>query len=191
MQTFSWTPKRDKAAVLVADDTKTDVLIASEIGVNEATLWRWKCHPDFRAKVESLRQEFREKVKAEGIANRQNRIDALNDRWKRMHQVIEERAADPTHASMPGYKTGLLVYQVKGVGKGEDFQLIDLFAVDTGLLKELREHEKQAAQELGQWTEKTDFNVELRAYAEQVAGVIGADPAEIISLAERRRAKTG
>ncbi len=30
--------------------------------------------------------------------------------------------------------------------------------------------------------------VEVRAYAEQIASVIGADPAEIISLAERRKA---
>lgn len=31
-------------------------------------------------------------------------------------------------------------------------------------------------------------DVEVRAYAEQIASVIGADPAEIISLAERRKA---
>lgn len=31
-------------------------------------------------------------------------------------------------------------------------------------------------------------DIEVRAYAEQVASVIGADPADIISLAERRKA---
>jgi hypothetical protein len=31
---------------------------------------------------------------------------------------------------------------------------VEEYQVDTGLLKELREHEKQAAQELGQWSEK-------------------------------------
>lgn len=34
-------------------------------------------------------------------------------------------------------------------------------------------------------------DVEVRAYAEQVASIIGADPAEIISLAEKRRLKAG
>lgn len=31
-------------------------------------------------------------------------------------------------------------------------------------------------------------DIEVRAYAEQIASAIGADPAEIISLAERRKA---
>ena len=30
-----------------------------------------------------------------------------------------------------------------------------VYSVDTGLLRELREHEKLAAQELGQWEERT------------------------------------
>lgn len=74
-----------------------------------------------------------------------------------MQQVIAERAEDIELQDVAGGKTGLIVHNVKGVGKGEDFQLIDLYEVDTGLLKELREHEKQAAQELGQWTEKKDL----------------------------------
>jgi hypothetical protein len=32
--------------------------------------------------------------------------------------------------------------------------VVEEYEVDTGLLKELREHEKQAAQELGQWSDK-------------------------------------
>jgi hypothetical protein len=32
--------------------------------------------------------------------------------------------------------------------------VVDEYAVDGVLLKELREHEKQAAQELGQWSDK-------------------------------------
>lgn len=59
---------------------------------------------------------------------------------------------------MAGGKTGLIVHNVKGVGKGDDFQLIDLYEVDTGLLREMREHEKQAAQELGDWTERVQHD---------------------------------
>ena len=35
--------------------------------------------------------------------------------------------------------------------------LVEVASLDVGLLKELREHEKQAAQELGQWTEKREL----------------------------------
>lgn len=36
-------------------------------------------------------------------------------------------------------------------------EIVYEYELDTGLLKELREHEKQAAQELGQWTERKDI----------------------------------
>src|SRR5262249_32081265 len=53
-----------------------------------------------------------------------------------------------------GGRTGLIVHNVKGVGKGDNFQLIDLYEVDVALLREMRECERQAAQEVGQWVEK-------------------------------------
>ena len=57
-----------------------------------------------------------------------------------------------------GGRTGLIVHNVKGVGKGDDFKLIDVYEVDTSLLKEMREHEKQAAIEVGQWQEKVQHD---------------------------------
>jgi hypothetical protein len=48
-----------------------------------------------------------------------------------------------------GGKTGLLCRDVKGKDASQE-----IFKVDIGLLAELRQHEKQAAQELGQWNEE-------------------------------------
>src|ERR1017187_5622963 len=50
---------------------------------------------------------------------------------------------------VPGGTTGLLVKDYKG----KDADTL-VYKVDTGLLAELRNHEKQAAEELGQWSEK-------------------------------------
>jgi len=47
-----------------------------------------------------------------------------------------------------------MCHQVKGIGRGEDFEVVHIYAVDGTLLREIREIEKQAAQELGQWSEK-------------------------------------
>jgi hypothetical protein len=166
---FTWSRRTEQAALLVSQDEKPDKAIAAEIGVNESTLERWKRRPEFAARVQEHRDLWREAIKARGIAERQNRVDALNDRWHRMQQVIEERAEDAATARVAGGSTGLIVRDVKGVGKGEDFQLIDIYSVDTGLLKELREHEKQAAQELGEWSEKREISgpggdaIEVRA----------------------------
>lgn len=65
---------------------------------------------------------------------------------------------------VPGGNTGLLVRTTKGIGSGDTFQIVDEYAVDTGLLRELREHEKQAAQELGQWIDKSEVEQTTKAY---------------------------
>ncbi|MDQ3832232.1 MAG: phBC6A51 family helix-turn-helix protein [Actinomycetota bacterium] len=148
------TDKQEEAAALVAEDVKSDEDIALTLGIHRSTLDRWKKLPAFDARVDEILAECRRHVTRKTIARVEKRVEALQDRWNRMQQVIRERAEDGMLADVPGGTTGLIVHNVKGVGKGEDFQLIDLYEVDTGLLAEIRAHEKQAAQELGQWTEK-------------------------------------
>ena len=50
---------------------------------------------------------------------------------------------------------------LKQLGRGDEAETVEEFRVDTGLLKELRETEKQAAQELGQWAEKHEVTGEV------------------------------
>jgi hypothetical protein len=71
-----------------------------------------------------------------------------------MRRVIEQRGRAMSGVE-PGADTGLLVRTLKTVGSGFDAKVVAEYEVDTGLLKELREHEKQAAQELGQWSDKS------------------------------------
>jgi flagellar motor switch/type III secretory pathway protein FliN len=77
------------------------------------------------------------------------RVEALNDRWEKLHQVIAERARSEEMQGVPGGSTGLVVKTVKAVGKGEDFRLVEQYEVDVGLLKAILEHERQAAAEAG------------------------------------------
>lgn len=151
---WAWSARKELAALRVAEDQQPDTAIARECGVVERTLERWKRHPVFAARVQAHVERLREVALKRGIARREKRVAALDDRWQRMQRVIAARAADPEHAAVAGWQTGLLVRQVKGVGGGDDFQLVDQFAVDTGLLRELRAHEEQAAKELGQWVDK-------------------------------------
>lgn len=154
---FPWTRRQEQAARLVAEDDKPDEGIASELGISRPTLARWKRHPNFRERVRSIVAEMRAAILSEGIADMATRIAALDDRWDRMRQVIIERAESPETAHVPGGKTGLIVHNVKGIGKGDDFQVIDLYEVDVGLLSELRAAEQQAAKQLGQWIEKGEL----------------------------------
>lgn len=143
------------AIPLIAADEITDQEIAEQIGIDRRTLSRWKNRPDFRIALKSYIDECERDIVNVGIGQKNRRIAALGDQYLRMRTVILERAADPKMANIPGGKTGLLCHTVKGVGRGDDFELIDLYEVDTALLKEMRETMKQAAQEAGQWVEKT------------------------------------
>lgn len=107
-----------------------------------------------RNRVDEIKQSIAGSVIRLAIRDADCRVSALQDRWERLTRVITERAADPTMQSIPGGSTGLLVRQLKQVGSGRDAQLVEEYAVDTGMLRETRAHEEQAAKELGQWDEK-------------------------------------
>ncbi|MCL4370553.1 MAG: hypothetical protein M1380_06565 [Chloroflexi bacterium] len=186
---FKWTARVDEAAMLVALDELSNEEIAKQVGITRQGLDKWKRRPDFQEKVGELTAALAEAVKGKGIAERQNHLEALNERWKLMHKVIEERAVQ--YAGVPGGgSTGLLVpaagrgatappgartgrsggvgERVSG-GNGEQrrgLREFTRYVVDVRLLKELREHEKQAARELGQWKEEsgTESNVLIREY---------------------------
>lgn len=154
---FRWTPQRDQAAQLVAEDSLTDEAIASEVGVSRRQLARWKCDGEFAARVEEIRKTLGDLALRHVISKRHRRVRALDERWEKLQRVIAERGAAKEMAKVPGGRTGLLVRTVKGLGTGDNFRTVEEYEVDTGLLRELREHEKQAAQELGQWSEKREL----------------------------------
>lgn len=157
MTRFKWTDKAESAALLVASERHTNQQIAETLGVGKTQVDRWKTYPEFRARVDEHQEDFRATVRRRGIGQLERRVAALNDRWERMQRVIEARAeayADDDH----GGETGLIRRKLMGwSGKGEDKEPIFDYEFDAALLKELREHEKQAAQELGQWTEKREL----------------------------------
>jgi hypothetical protein len=90
------------------------------------------------------------------IRDREDRVAALNERWEALLQVVEERGADPSMQDVPGGPSGLVVRKMRTVGKGQDTKIIEEYEVDVATLKELRECEKQAAIEQGQWAERQE-----------------------------------
>jgi hypothetical protein len=63
-----------------------------------------------------------------------------------MNRLLELRAVEM--ADIPGGDTDLLVRDLTGD--------VEVYTVDVDLLRELRAHERQAGQELGQWMEADD-----------------------------------
>ncbi len=155
---FSWTKKTETAAQLVAEGSLSFDDMAKDAGTTRPTLRKWRSHPEFQARVEEIREDYREGVRARGVAVRERRVASYNERWEKMQSVIDARARDKTMAGVPGGKTGLVIlsdYKIIRDDEGNT-EALPVYEVDTGLLKEMRELEKQAAQDLGQWTEKRE-----------------------------------
>lgn len=177
---FDWTPQNEEAAVLLATTDRTDEGIATQVGVTRMTLYRWRQHPDFAAKVEAVKSEALERVRNRGIAIKENRVAALDDRWGRMKQVITCRASRykrlraATDVAIPSplseeeeaesevvfegvpeeAETGLVILE-RTYGK---MGVTEKWAVDTGLLAEMRQVETAAAKELNQLTEQVNHS---------------------------------
>lgn len=145
-----------KAVPLVALDEQSDEAIASELGITTRTLRNWKRQPAFEERVQLLRDEFAAVVRREAILTVEGRVAEYASRHERMRSVIDRRAA--AGGSAPGAETGLLVQSFKAIGSGESAYAQAEWSVDTGLLREMRELEKQAAQDLGQWAERKEHS---------------------------------
>ena len=165
MADFQWNDDRRLAAQLLAEGNLTDAEIGERCGVSRQAIWNWKQVEAFNAEVDLQVEAFNAEVRRRGIASRFRRVKALNDRWNRLQRVIEARAEDPEMADVPGGNTGLLVKTVKtrSIGEVELEKTVEA-ELDAVLLRELREHEKQAAQELGQWVEKQEIDQTAKAY---------------------------
>ena len=110
------------AAQHVADDRLTDVQIAAQLGRSRFWLASQKRNPVFMARVKEIVDETVAALKAEGIARRENRQAVLQDLHERNCLIMDERAADPDHADVPGWKSGLLTHDVKSVRGGRVYR---------------------------------------------------------------------
>jgi hypothetical protein len=151
---FEWDHPKKLAVELLAQRELNLTEVARQCGITRQTLWNWQQIPMFREVVEKRLEEIRAEIRRHGIAVIEQRVARVQDTWKRLQRVMAARAIE--HASVPGGDTGLLVRKYKTIGSGLLAKMVEEYEVDTGLLAELRAHEKQAAEELGQWIQKVD-----------------------------------
>jgi hypothetical protein len=184
---FEWTGARERAAALLADGELTDQGIADEVGVNRWTLWSWKRHPDFKARVADHVDRLGKLAARYVLGRRAARLAALQRRHDALEAVIAERAAQPGMESVPGGRTGLLVKTVKQLGSGDAAVLVNEYRVDGVLLKDLREIEKQAAIECGQWVRKGEVSGQVehtvgRSVLPEIAELRKLPPEELVRM---------
>lgn len=163
--------KKHQAAILFAEGLHSERQIARELNVARSTLQEWKDHPDFIEVQAEYEREVRTEALHLAIANKTERIRVLDMLHRKTIEAIEARASafqsddDPiSHAARvfgdappPEAATGLFAAKrsISATGKP-----VTDWVFDASLVKEIRELEKQAAQELGQWSEKSEVTTD-------------------------------
>lgn len=151
---FTWSAARTKAAILLAEDRLSDEEIAAQVGVSRRGMAKWKCVPEFQARIQQHRDELDRAVSRYSIAKPRERIRVLDRQQTKLLDLQEARAADYA-GRVPGGETGMMIPQVKIGGGGPDGPMVVTEWVRDDISPEIRALQKQAAQELGQWSEKS------------------------------------
>lgn len=171
--------KRDRAAILLADDAmkpvqhtkRSDQAIADELGISRQSITRWKRDPEFQAMIQDAKSRIIADAIRLPIAQKHDRIKRLNDLYESYWEIIRLRAKrhaaaledSPANATLAefGYSTpaeaatGLLVAQPKIAANGKT---VVEWAFDKSVDSAIKEAMKQAAQETGQWEENVNIN---------------------------------
>lgn len=172
------TEKQQAAAPLVAAGKLTLEKIAVAVGVSRRTITTWKADERFQAAVREARGAWRKRARGQGAADPDWRLRNLNDRYKRLRAVIEDRARDPQMRKVRGGRTGLIAvtYKMQSLGDGVSAPVPE-YAVDTGMLAEMRAIEQQVAIEMDQWKQKApqagDTTIHINILMERLRAGIG------------------
>lgn len=158
LKPFKWEPKKIKAAALIAEG-KSHPKIARELDISIDVIKYWTRHPDFALRVKKLLDDYAQEVAMITIANRVHRVQVLNDLEERLLAVVESRAEGPADPHT-GMETGMVLRREKVTQTRTGGSITETeYEVDTGLSSEIRALHKQAAQETGQWSEKSEIEL--------------------------------
>lgn len=117
--------RQEEAAALIAADDLSDRDIIARLGIgSRMTLAAWKKKPEFAARVEELRAEFRARVRARGIAIMEHRVDRLQKTWDALKRVAVERAERYRDHDLTEARSGYYVPQLKLVKVYEAGELV-------------------------------------------------------------------
>ena len=149
--------------------------IARRVGVHHSAVWRYaKKHEDRLAPVVA---EIERQITDAAIASKVNRILDADRDYRRLGEVIEARATDARYDE-PGYRSGVMVHQLKQIGSGRNTQTVDEYKVDTALVAERRALRREVAEELDQLPRGNNINIDNRTQI-LIRQVDGYDPSAL------------
>lgn len=150
--------KKAVAIAMLAPADRTIRSVIAELGISRTQFFKWRQDPLFDRLLEESRAAYAKRFFHIGLVNKEQRLMHLNDMHERLMEVIEERAESPIYKEAPGGSTGLIVKTIRIITpKGKPPIRINEYKVDTATLAELREIQRDVAEEMGQLTQKHEL----------------------------------
>lgn len=164
--------KRERAAVLLAEDELSDEVIAGAVDVARRTLARWKLEPDFAALVGDNVGRIQAGMLKLAIAKKYKRVevlDMLHTKHLRALELRAERIAvelsaedTPETATRKFFGSFIPAEAITGLFVKKETVLANgmksvEWVYDAAIVKTICSLEEQAAKELGQWEENVNL----------------------------------
>lgn len=133
-------------------DGMSDGEIAAALAEKRITVTRQAVHAFRKRHADELMPavaEVERQITDAAIADKVRRILDADADYHRLGSVIEARAADMRYDE-PGYRSGVMVHQLKQIGSGRNAETVDEYKVDIALIAERRALRRAVAEELAQ-----------------------------------------
>lgn len=171
--TWRWSSRKITAVGLFADDC-TIAKAAEILHVSTTVLERWRRAPEFKARIQQVRQAWDASVMSSGIARKSKRVALLQRLQDEQIKLFESRQLQNGN--------GLVAIEPKMIGE----RIIDMEVFDGSLNREMRATVNQAAEETGQLVSRTELSGPDGGPLQITIGVLD-DIAERVRLAKMRR----
>ena len=152
-----------------------DAEIARRVGMTREAIYRFRQRHE--AEIAPVVAEIERQITDAAIADKVNRILDADRDYRRLGEVIEARAADARYDE-PGYRSGVMVHQLKQIGSGRNAETVDEYKVDTALIAERRALRREVAEELDQLPRGNNINIDNRTQI-LIRQVDGYDPSAL------------
>lgn len=146
---------RPQIVKMICEEGMTTTQVAESVGYPPSVVRMWLRRDDYQAKIREYHELFEEQMMQLSVAQKSRRIADLQTLLNKQKQVIDERATAYSHIPVGG-GSGLLVKQTKSVGTGPTAYEVSEYVYDSAIVKDILSIHKQAAIELGQWSEKSE-----------------------------------
>lgn len=98
---FRWTKKADFAAQWLAEGNLYYKDIAAKLEIPVSRLNDWRQHTEFKARIQSLRDQYKDFIYNRGIARLELRVETYLQDWSDLEKIRLGRANQGTNGSAP------------------------------------------------------------------------------------------